>query len=81
MKTPVEIAIEKEIARGMKTQWSDMDFSLCASSCLQMTEALKLAIEALKQIEDLQPMHERDRRTISREAIAKMNAIFSEDGK
>jgi hypothetical protein len=44
-------------------------------------EALEIAITALEEIEDLQPIHERDRRIISRQAIQQIAKLLQGKGK
>lgn len=45
------------------------EFTRCFNAMNKAKDKLAAAVEALKKIEDLQPLNERERRTIAREAI------------
>lgn len=46
----------------------------------RMLESLRVLYEAVVAIEDLSPLHERERRTLAREAIAKVDELFGREG-
>lgn len=51
----------------------------CLIKCQELEDRLAIAIKKFKEIEDLEPLQERKRRTIAREALVLLGARPSSD--